>query len=97
MLFYRVRDPAVAAVDHRREHRLRRVESRLQGDLELALQVLWRELVEGRADSRRPGLDHAGCVDEDLNRAERLLSRGDQLEGLLAIGEIGRAHVCSSH
>jgi hypothetical protein len=38
---------------------------------------------------QRRGLDHAGGVDEDLDWAERLPSRRDQLEGLTAIGEIG--------
>ena len=55
------------------------MEGGLERDLELALQVLGRELAEGRADSRRPGLDHAGRVDEDLDRGERLLRGGDEL------------------
>jgi hypothetical protein len=87
-------------LDHRGECRLRHVEGGLQRDLELPLQVLGRELVEGRADSRSPGLDHAGRVDEDLDRAERLLRPGDQLEGLIAIGEVGDVRedvgVCAS-
>ena len=65
------------------------MEGGLQRDLELPLEVFGFELAEGRADRIDPGLNHAGGVDEDLDRAEHLLRRGDELEGLAAIGEVG--------
>src|SRR5439155_13055516 len=82
-------DPSVPSLDHRGENRLRRVEGGLERDLELPLQGFGLELAEGRADRRDPGLNHAGGVDEDLDRAEGLLRRCDELEGLTAIGEVG--------
>jgi hypothetical protein len=65
------------------------LEGGLERDLELALEALRLELAEAGGHRRGARLDHPGGVDEDVERAERLLRRGDELERLGAVGEVG--------
>ena len=81
-------DPTVAALHHRRERCLRRVEGGLEGDLQLALQLPGIELVEHGADRLAACLDHPGSVDENVDRPVRRLGGGDEVERLTPLGEI---------
>ena len=79
-----VDDPALAALEHRRQDRLGQVERRVDVDLEHQPPAPQR-VVEERVVDRR-----GGVVDEDVDRAAEQLDRGrDDRRPAVGVGQVG--------